>query len=63
VGLAGGYAIGLTGALDLRPLGIVTPLGTPGFWIGAIAGMLVASAGVAAYFLAVSAAAGGRRKG
>ena len=39
VGLAGGYLLGLTAIVDLGWLGIATPLGTPGFWIAAIAGM------------------------
>ena len=34
IGLAGGYVIGLTDALDLSAFGLVTPLGVPGFWIG-----------------------------
>jgi len=55
VGLAGGYAIGLTDALDLSAIGVATPMGTPGFWVGAIAGMLASSAGTVIYFLAVSA--------
>ncbi len=55
VGLAGGYAIGLTDALDLAALGLATPLGVPGFWIAAIAGMFVSAAGIAIYFLVVSA--------
>jgi MATE family multidrug resistance protein len=54
VGLAGGYAVGLTDALDLSAIGIATPMGTPGFWAGAIAGMLVSSVGIVIYFLAVS---------
>jgi multidrug resistance protein, MATE family len=50
VGLAGGYAIGLTDAF-----GLATPLGVRGFWIAAIAGMAVASACILGYFLLVSA--------
>ena len=58
MGLAGGYAIGLTDALDLSAAGLSTPLGAPGFWAAAIVGMFVSTAGIALYFLAVSAAAG-----
>ena len=32
VGLAGGFVIGLTDALDLSAAGLATPLGAPGFW-------------------------------
>lgn len=56
VGLAGGYVIGLTDALDLSAFGLVTPLGTRGFWMAAIAGSIVAGAGIFGYFLAVSSA-------
>ncbi len=55
VGLAGGYVVGLTDTFDLSLLRLTTPLGTPGFWAGAILGMLVASAATAVYFLAVRA--------
>jgi len=54
VGLGGGYVIGLTDVLPLSALGLATPLGVPGFWIGAIAGMAVAASGVVIYFLLVS---------
>ena len=54
VGLAGGYVVGLTETVDLSWLRLATPLGTPGFWAGAIAGMFVASAATAMYFLSVS---------
>ena len=57
VGLAGGYAIGLTDALNLDFAGFATPLGVPGFWAAAIVGMCVSGGGIALYFLAVSAAA------
>jgi MATE family multidrug resistance protein len=57
VGLAGGYAIGLTSALDLSALGLRTPLGVPGFWLAAIAGLAVSGAAIVAYFLGVSAPA------
>lgn len=55
VGLAGGYVIALTNVLALTRLGITTPLGVRGFWIAAIIGMLVATAGIVMYFLVVSA--------
>ena len=54
VGLGGGYVIGLTDVLPLSALGLATPLGVPGFWIGAIAGMAVAASGVVIYFFLVS---------
>jgi MATE family multidrug resistance protein len=54
VGLGGGYVIGLTHLLPLSALGLATPLGVPGFWIGATAGMAVAASGVLVYFLLVS---------
>ncbi len=54
VGLAGGYMIGLTDALDLSALGLTTPLGVRGFWLAAIAGMAVADFGILIYFLKVS---------
>lgn len=55
VGLAGGYVLGLTDFVDLRLFGLVTPLGVPGFWMAAIAGMFVSASGIAGYFLFVSA--------
>jgi multidrug resistance protein, MATE family len=55
VGLAGGYAIALTDIGIGLPLDLVTPLGARGFWIGAILGMAIATLGIIAYFLAVSA--------
>jgi len=58
VGLAGGYVIGLTPAVDLSAFGLKTPLGAPGFWTGAIFGMFVSSIGVLIYFFVVS---GGER--
>ena len=54
IGLGGGYVIALTDLLPLNALGSATPLGVPGFWIGAIAGMAVAAVGVVSYFLFVS---------
>ena len=55
IGLAGGFVIGLTDAVHLPALGLATPLGVRGFWIGAIIGMLIASASILIYFLVVSA--------
>jgi MATE family multidrug resistance protein len=54
VGLAGGYLLGLTDLVDLSLFGLRAPLGTPGFWIGAAAGMAVSSGGILLYFLVVS---------
>jgi multidrug resistance protein, MATE family len=54
LGLAGGYALGLTDAVDLSLLGLVTPIGVRGFWAAAIVGMAAASASIVVYFLAVS---------
>jgi hypothetical protein len=47
--------LGLTDAVDLSAIGLVTPMGAPGFWAGATAGMLVSSVGIVVYFFAVSA--------
>ncbi|MGP1678048.1 MAG: MATE family efflux transporter [Burkholderiales bacterium] len=55
VGLGGGYAIGLT-SVDLGWLGLHPPLGAPGFWLAAIASLVLASSLVTAYFLRVSGA-------
>ena len=55
VGLGGGYLIGLT-RVDLDWLGLHTPLGAPGFWLAAIASLVLASSLVTAYFLRVSRA-------
>jgi len=55
VGLAGGYAMALTHGVSIPALGVVSPLGVRGFWLGAIVGMLVASACTVGYLLAVSA--------
>jgi MATE family multidrug resistance protein len=56
VGLGGGYAVGLT-SVDLAWLGVRTPLGAQGFWLAAIASLVLASSLVTAYFLRVSRAA------
>jgi MATE family multidrug resistance protein len=57
IGLAGGYVLGLTGAVNIGALGLHSPFGAPGFWVAAIAGMWISGAGIALYFLAVSQAA------
>jgi len=54
VGLAGGYVIALTDVGSIPFLGLVTPLGARGFWMGAIVGMAVATLGIIVYFLVVS---------
>jgi MATE family multidrug resistance protein len=54
VGLAGGYVIALTNVGAVPGLGLVTPLGARGFWIGAIVGMALSTLGIIAYFLVVS---------
>jgi MATE family multidrug resistance protein len=54
VGLAGGYAIGLTDTLRLPAFGLATPMGVRGFWIAAMTGMAVASGCILVYFLLVS---------
>jgi MATE family multidrug resistance protein len=56
VGLGGGYAIGLT-RVNLVWLGLRTPMGAPGFWLAAIASLMLASGLVTAYFLRVSSVA------
>jgi MATE family multidrug resistance protein len=55
VGLGGGYVIGLT-SIDLAWLGLHPPLGAPGFWLAAIASLVIASSLVTVYFLHVSRA-------
>lgn len=54
LGLAGGYVLGLTDAIDLSFAGLVTPLGVRGFWLAAIVGLFVATAGIIVYYLVVS---------
>ncbi len=49
VGLGGGYALAV-GALDLRVLGVGTPLGAPGFWLAAVIGMALAATLMTIYF-------------
>ena len=48
VGLGGGYLLGLTDTFG-------PPLGAAGFWIAGAASLVVAGAGVLAYFLRISA--------
>jgi MATE family multidrug resistance protein len=47
VGLGGGYLLGLTDTLG-------PPRGAAGFWIAAVASLMLAGAGVLAYFLHIS---------
>jgi len=54
IGLAGGYVIALTDVGAIPALGLATPLGARGFWMGAIVGMAIATLGIIAYFLVVS---------
>jgi MATE family multidrug resistance protein len=49
VGLAGGYVLGLTDAIDLSAVGLAAPLGAPGFWAAAAVGIVI-------YFLVESSA-------
>lgn len=49
VGLGGGYALGLTD-VGLGRFGLPVPLGAPGFWAAAIAGVALAGTLVTAYF-------------
>jgi len=53
VGLGGGYLIGLS-SVDVAWLGLATPMGAPGFWLAAIASLVLASSVITAYFLRVS---------
>ncbi len=62
VGLAGGYVIGLTHALDLSAVGWVTPMGVKGFWVAAIAGMLAAEIGILIDFFVASSPERARAK-
>ena len=55
VGLAGGYVLGLSDAIDLPGLGLRSPFGAPGFWAAAAAGLALAFAATVAYYLVVSA--------
>ena len=58
VGLGGGYVLGLTHVelawLGFQSAGPSTPMGAPGFWLAAIASLVLASGLVTAYFLRVS---------
>ncbi len=53
VGLGGGYLIALN-PVDLSWLGVSTPMGAKGFWIGAACALVVANTLVVLYFLTVS---------
>lgn len=53
VGLAGGYALGLTD-VDVGWLGLSTPMGAQGLWTGAIMGMALSGIAVAGYFFYIS---------
>jgi len=55
VGLAGGYVLGLSDALNVPAIGLHTPLGAAGFWAAAIAGLALAFGATIAYYLVVSA--------
>ena len=55
VGLAGGYVLGLSDAVDFPGLGLRSPVGAPGFWAAAAAGLARAFAATVAYYLVVSA--------
>jgi MATE family multidrug resistance protein len=56
LGLGGGYVLGLT-HVNVAWLPFATPLGAPGFWLAAILSLVVCSAIVTSYFLAISHAA------
>jgi MATE family multidrug resistance protein len=53
VGLGGGYMLALK-PVDLAFLGVSTPLGAKGFWIGAVGALVLADTLVVLYFLYVS---------
>jgi MATE family multidrug resistance protein len=55
VGLAGGYLLGLSDAVDLPHLGLRSPLGAAGFWAAAAAGLAIAFAATVTYYVVVSA--------
>jgi MATE family multidrug resistance protein len=54
VALGGGYVLGITGFAALGSE--IAPLGARGFWLAAIAGMVLTAALVTAYFLRLSRA-------
>ena len=62
VGLAGGYALGLTPMVDLGWLGLSTPMGAAGFWVAAVVSLGCAGGLVTFYFLAISRTAGEQGK-
>ena len=53
--LGAGIAAGAIAILAIAVIAWLSPLGVRGFWLGAIVGMLVASACTVSYLLAVSA--------
>jgi MATE family multidrug resistance protein len=55
VALGGGYFLGIAGLAATR--GAFAPMGATGFWIAAVAGMVLTAALVTAYFLRLSRAA------
>ncbi|MFM9968572.1 MAG: MATE family efflux transporter [Burkholderiales bacterium] len=55
VGLGGGYLFALK-SVDLSWLGIATPMGAKGFWVGAACALVVANILAMTYFLYVSGA-------
>jgi MATE family multidrug resistance protein len=55
IGLAGGYVIGLSNAVDLSRFAMHAPLGARGFWAAATAGLAVAFAATVGYYFVVSA--------
>ena len=61
LGLAGGFVLALTDRVALPGIGLHAPMGVRGFWVGAMAGMAVATLGIIAYFLRISAVAPRRR--
>ena len=61
LGLAGGFVLALTDRVALPGIGLHAPMGVRGFWVGAMAGMAVATLGIIAYFLRISAVTPRRR--
>lgn len=59
LGLGGGYLLGLTQFAPADALGLATPMGAAGFWLAGVTSLVVAAAILFAYFMRVSAAAGG----
>lgn len=61
IGLGGGYLLGLTRFGPAEALGLATPMGAAGFWLAAVASLVVAAAILFAYFLRASAVRPGGR--